>query len=92
MARQGEGRTAQKVRALLKAIGYDVIHFYIAQGAYRSDVRQDCYRWSASCLNPEGFERTVDSWYTLTELAKAKALSVDSDYEVFPVTEKPTTT
>ena len=83
--RDGEGRTARRLARLLAAAGYTVVRFYPAQGAYRTDVRQDCYRWSAACRTVEGFERTIDSWYTMTALVRYPAVTVDADGDVWPV-------
>lgn len=80
------GRVARRLAELLKAEGYTVVAFYPALGAYRSDWRQDCYRWSAAVKTAEGFERMVDSWDTMTACVKAGAVDVDTgEWEVFAV-------
>lgn len=62
---------------------------YPATGAYRTDQMLDCWRWEGFGvhLRPDGSELTamdVGSYYTMSELVKAKRLAISSGGEVVP--------
>ena len=83
-ARRGEGRTAEKVRGMLEAMGMDFRFFVFATGYW---TRADVYRWEAFGTSrgtgafasvPAGMNVSVAGWEPMTISARGFDLSYNA--------------
>ena len=80
------GRIQRKLIRLLEAEGFAQVKLIAAQGRYRSDIREDCYRWTGSAqagtyaplASVPKLGVSFSSWYTMTACCKA-GIVIDED-------------
>lgn len=78
------GRIHRRLIGLFDAIGYTDVMLFPASGAYRTDTRIDCYRWTGFGRDREGVLWALQSWYTMTECARAGSITINGDGDVIP--------
>lgn len=90
-----EGRTRQRLRALLEGRGFHVDRLEPAQGYWRTDVRADVMRWEGSAQVygwpgiSDGLMVSLGSWNTMTDCVR-NGIEIERDGGMFfDVSAKP---
>ena len=69
--KRGNGRLAQRLIAMLAEQGYLVTRLMPAEGHWCSSPYADVYRWEATVICPDGVNRPLGCWETITECVRS---------------------
>jgi hypothetical protein len=67
---------SERLASLIESVGFRNVVLRPAKGAWRTDVRQDVYRWEGSAVThgyaqlPDGLDVSLASWDTMTDCVR----------------------